>query len=165
MKKKKIFFAGILLALSYPAFAGNNKENKSKEINQSKEVKKMGTIHLTKAEFLSKVANYEANPTEWKYLGDKPCIIDFYAAWCGPCKTVAPILEDLAKEYEGQIYIYKIDTEAEQELAGAFGIRSIPTILFCPMGEAPQMAQGALPKDAFRKAITEILLKKQPMAL
>jgi thioredoxin len=165
MKKKKIFFAGVLLALSYPAFAGKNKENKSKEINQSKEVKKMGTIHLTKAEFLSKVANYEANPTEWKYLGDKPCIIDFYAAWCGPCKTVAPILEDLAKEYEGQIYIYKIDTEAEQELAGAFGIRSIPTILFCPMGEAPQMAQGALPKDAFRKAITEILLKKQPMAL
>ena len=160
MNMKKIFFAGVLLALSYPAFAGNNKENKSKEINQSKEVKKMGTIHLTKAEFLSKVANYEANPTEWKYLGDKPCIIDFYAAWCGPCKTVAPILEDLAKEYEGQIYIYKIDTEAEQELAAAFGIRSIPTILFCPMGEAPQMAQGALPKDAFRKAITEILLKK-----
>ena len=160
MKKKKIFFAGVLLALSYPAFAGKNKENKSKEINQSKEVKKMGTIHLTKAEFLSKVANYEANPTEWKYLGDKPCIIDFYAAWCGPCKTVAPILEDLAKEYEGQIYIYKIDTEAEQELAGAFGIRSIPTILFCPMVGAPQMAQGALPIDAFRKAITEVLLKK-----
>ena len=165
MKKKKIFFACILLTLSYSAFAGNNKENKSKEINQSKEVKKMGTIHLTKAQFLTKVANYEDNPTEWKYLGDKPCIIDFYAAWCGPCKTVAPILEDLAKEYEGQIYIYKIDTEAEQELAAAFGIRSIPTILFCPMGEAPQMAQGALPKDAFRKAITEVLLKKQPAGL
>ena len=165
MKKKKIFFACILLTLSYSAFAGNNKENKSKEINQSKEVKKMGTIHLTKAQFLTKVANYEANPTEWRYLGDKPCIIDFYAAWCGPCKTVAPILEDLAKEYEGQIYIYKIDTEAEQELAAAFGIRSIPTILFCPMGEAPQMAQGALPKDAFRKAITEVLLKKQPAGL
>ena len=159
MKKKKIFFACILLTLSYSAFAGNNKENKSKEI------KKMGTIHLTKAEFLKRVSNYEANPTEWKYLGDKPCIIDFYAAWCGPCKTVAPILEDLAKEYEGQIYIYKIDTEAEQELAAAFGIRSIPTILFCPMGEAPQMAQGALPKDAFRKAITEVLLKKQPAGL
>ena len=160
MKKKKIFFAGILLALSFSAYAGNNKENKSKEKNQSKEVKKMGTIHLTKAEFLSKVANIEANPEEWKYLGDKPCIIDFYAAWCGPCKTIAPILEDLANEYDGQIYIYKVDTEAEQELAAAFGIRSIPTILFCPMGEAPQMAQGALPKDTFRKAITEILLKK-----
>ena len=157
---KKIFIAGVLLVLAFTAFAGNTEENKSKEINQSKEVKKMATIHLTKAEFLSKVSNYEANPTEWKYIGDKPCIIDFYAAWCGPCKTIAPILEDLAKEYEGQIYIYKVDTEAEQELAGAFGIRSIPSILFCPMGEAPQMAQGALPKDAFRKAITEVLLKK-----
>ncbi len=118
----------------------------------------MGTIHLTKADFLSKVANYETNPTEWKYEGDKPCIIDFYASWCAPCKTVAPILEDLAKEYEGQIYIYKVDTEAEQELAGAFGIRSIPTILFCPMEGAPQMAQGALPKDTFKKAIADVLL-------
>ena len=120
----------------------------------------MGTIHLTKAEFLAKVANYEANPTEWKYLGDKPCIIDFYADWCAPCKTIAPILEDLAKEYDGQIYIYKINTEEEQELAAAFGIRSIPTILFCPMGENPQMAQGAMPKDAFKQAIEEVLLKK-----
>ena len=120
----------------------------------------MGTKFLTKSEFLSKVANYEANPTEWKYLGDKPCIIDFYASWCGPCKTVAPILEDLAKEYNGQIYIYKIDTEAEPELASAFGIRSIPTILFCAMDGAPQMAQGALPKDSFKKAIADILLKK-----
>ena len=120
----------------------------------------MGTIHLTKAAFLSKVANFEANPTEWKYLGDKPCIIDFYAAWCGPCKTIAPILEDLAKEYDEQIYIYKVDTEVEQELAGAFGIRSIPSVLFCPMNGTPQMAQGAMPKYAFKKAIVEVLLKK-----
>ena len=135
-----------------------NEKNKV-ENNNIKTEKKMGTIHLTKAEFIAKVANYEANPSEWKYLGDKPCIIDFYASWCGPCKTVAPILEDLAKEYEGQIYVYKIDTEAEQELASAFGIRSIPTILFCPMNGAPQMAQGALPKDSFKKAIAEVLLK------
>ena len=120
----------------------------------------MGTIHLTKAAFLSKVANFEANPTEWKYLGDKPCIIDFYAAWCGPCKTIAPILEDLAKEYDEQIYIYKVDTEVEQELAGAFGIRSIPSVLSCPMNGTPQMAQGAMPKNAFKKAIEEVLLKK-----
>jgi thioredoxin len=118
----------------------------------------MGTIHLTKAEFLSKVADFETNPTEWKYLGDKPCIIDFYADWCGPCKVVAPILEDLSKEYDGQINFYKVDTEAEQDLAGAFGIRSIPSILFCPMNGAPQMAQGAMPKDSFRNAITEVLL-------
>ena len=157
---KKIVFASILLAFALSACAGKNSEKKSEEINQQKEVKKMGTIHLTKAEFLSKVANYEANPTEWKYLGEKPCIIDFYASWCGPCKTIAPILEDLAKEYDGQIYIYKINTEEEQELAAAFGIRSIPSILFCPMTGAPQMAQGALPKDAFKQAITDVLLKK-----
>lgn len=157
---RKIVFASVLLAFALSACAGKNSEKKSEEINQQKEVKKMGTIHLTKAEFLSKVANYEANPTEWKYLGDKPCIIDFYASWCGPCKTIAPILEDLAKEYDGQIYIYKINTEEEQELAAAFGIRSIPSILFCPMTGAPQMAQGALPKDAFKQAITDVLLKK-----
>ena len=83
----------------------------------------MGTIHLTKAEFLAKVMNFEKNPTEWKYLGDKPCIIDFYANWCGPCKMIAPILEDLAKEYDGQIYIYKVNTEDEQELAAALSTR------------------------------------------
>ena len=157
---KKIIFASLLLSFTLSACAGKGNEKGKEEINQSKEIKKMGTIHLTKAEFLSKVANYEANPTEWKYLGDKPCIIDFYASWCGPCKTIAPILEDLAKEYDGQIYIYKINTEEEQELASAFGIRSIPTLLFCPMNGAPQMAQGAMPKDAFKQAINDVLLKK-----
>jgi thioredoxin len=136
-------------------------ESLETENNIQKSDKKMAkTIHLTKAEFLQKVANYEANPDKWVYLGDKPCIIDFYADWCGPCKMVAPILEELAQEYDGQIYIYKVDTEAEMELASDFGIRSIPTLLFCPMGEAPQMAQGALPKDAFKQAIDQVLLKK-----
>ena len=118
-------------------------------------------IHLTKAEFLTKVANYEANPQEWKYLGDRPAIIDFYADWCGPCKSIAPVLEELAAEYDGQIYIYKINTETEQELASAFGIRSIPSLLFVPMNEAPQMAQGAMPKSAFKEAIETVLLKKK----
>lgn len=118
------------------------------------------TIQLTRADFLTKVANFEENPDKWVYLGDKPCIIDFYADWCGPCKMVAPILEELASEYDGEIYIYKVDTEAEQQLAAEFGIRSIPSLLFVPMGEAPQMAQGALPKDAFKQAINEVLLKK-----
>jgi thioredoxin len=164
---KKIIGASVMLIVIAFTACGNKPENKADqnenntENTQTKETKKMGTIHLTKADFLAKVANYEANPTEWKYLGDKPCIIDFYADWCGPCKAVAPILEELAKEYDGQIYIYKIDTEKEQELAGAFGIRSIPSILFCPMNEQPQMAQGALPKETFRKAIDEVLLKKK----
>ena len=91
------------------------------------------------------------------YLGDQP-VIDFTT--CGPCKMIAPILEELAKEYEGKVYIYKVDTEAEQQLAAEFGIRSIPSLLFVPMEGAPQMAQGALPKDALKQAIDEVLLKK-----
>jgi len=140
-----------------------SKESETKETTntiQNSENNMTKTIKLTRADFLTKVANYEANPEKWEYLGDKPCIIDFYADWCGPCKMVAPILEELAAEYEGEIYIYKVDTEAEQQLAAEFGIRSIPSLLFCPMGEAPQMAQGALPKDAFKQAIDEVLLKK-----
>jgi len=158
---KKITGAVLMLCMiAFMACSSKSKEN-NKEEKTINEVKKMGTIHLTKAEFLTKVANYESNPTEWKYLGDKPCIIDFYANWCGPCKTIAPILEDLAKEYDGQIYVYKVDTESEQELAAAFGIRSIPTVLFCPIGGNPQMAQGAMPRDAFKQAINEVLLKKK----
>ena len=113
--------------------------------------------HLSKQSFLEKVFNYEQNQ-EWKFEGTLPCIIDFYADWCGPCKMVAPILDDLAVEYNGKINIYKIDTEAEQELAGAFGIRSIPSILFVPKDGQPQMAVGALPKDAMKNAINEVLL-------
>lgn len=121
---------------------------------------KVKTIHLTKAEFLKKVANYEANPSEWKYLGDKPALVDFYADWCGPCKKVAPILEELANEYDGEIYVYKIDTESEQELASVFGIKSIPSLLFIPMDEQPQMVAGAMPKANLKDAIEKVLLKK-----
>jgi len=160
----KLLVASLALILIAFTACGNQTKEKATENNvensTTNETKKMGTIKLTKAEFLTKVANYEANPSEWKYLGDKPCIIDFYADWCGPCKTIAPILEELAKEYDGQIYIYKVDTEKEQELAAAFGIRSIPSLLFVPMNEQPQMAQGALPKATFKKAIDEVLLKK-----
>ncbi|MEI6752830.1 MAG: thioredoxin [Paludibacter sp.] len=153
---RRAIIASLLIAVTFTSFAGNTNSTN----NQTNEIKKMGTIHLTKAEFLAKVMNYEKNPTDWKYLGGKPCIIDFYANWCGPCKMIAPILEELAKEYDGQIYIYKVNTEEEQELAGAFGIKSIPSLLFCPMEGKPQMAQGAMPKDSFKKAIQEVLLKK-----
>ena len=116
--------------------------------------------HLTKETFLQKVFDYEQNQ-EWKFTGDRPAIVDFYADWCGPCRMVAPILEELSKEYQGKVDIYKVDTEAEQELAAVFGIRSIPSILFIPRQGKPQMAMGALPKDAFIQAINDVLLKQE----
>ena len=112
--------------------------------------------HLTKETFLEKVFNYEKNK-EWKFEGDIPAIVDFYADWCGPCKMVAPILDELSGEYEGKINIYKVDTEAEQELAAIFGIRSIPSMLFVPMEDKPQMSAGALPKDSLKDAIKDVL--------
>jgi thioredoxin len=159
MKKKTFIYIGIMLVLIAASFLWINRQ---KEVAKAKvyEVKKMEPIHLTKAVFITKVANFEANPTDWKYLGDKPCIIDFYATWCGPCKMVAPILDDLAKEYDGRIYIYKVDVDAEPEIAAAYGIQSIPTIFFCPMNGTPQMAQGVTSKESFQKMITDVLLKK-----
>jgi len=114
------------------------------------------TEHLTKETFLSKVFNYEANK-EWKYEGERPCLIDFYADWCGPCKMVAPILEELAKDYDGKLDIYKVDTEKETELASVFGIRSIPSLLFVPKTGQPQMAMGALPKETLEQAFKDVL--------
>jgi thioredoxin len=115
-------------------------------------------VHLTVEDFKEKVFNYETNK-EWKYEGTLPAIIDFYADWCQPCKMVAPVLEELAREYAGQIMIYKVNTEEEQELASVFGIQSIPTLLFIPKEGQPQAAMGALPKQTFEKAIKDVLLK------
>lgn len=112
--------------------------------------------HLTKETFKEKVFNFEKNK-EWKFEGNIPCMIDFYADWCQPCKVVAPVLEELADEYKGKINIYKVNTEQEQELAALFGVRSIPSLLFVPTDEKPQMGMGALPKDSFEKAIKDIL--------
>ncbi len=113
--------------------------------------------HLTKEKFLEKIFNYEKN-REWKFEGELPAMIDFYADWCGPCKMVSPIIEELANEYEGKVNFYKIDTEAEQELAMAFGIRSIPSLLFIPKDSQPQMAVGALPKETLVEIIEKELL-------
>ena len=112
--------------------------------------------HLTKETFKEKVFNFEDNQ-EWKFEGDKPAVIDFYADWCGPCKMIAPILDELATEYEGKVDIYKVNTEDQYELAGMFGIQSIPSVLFIPMDEQPQMSMGAMPKDTFKKAFSEVL--------
>lgn len=112
--------------------------------------------HLTKETFLNKVFNFEKNK-DWKFEGTKPCIIDFYADWCGPCKMVAPVLEELAKDYDGKLDVFKVNTEEEQELASAFGIRSIPSFLFVPAEGQPQMAMGALPKETFVQAFKDVL--------
>ena len=166
MMRTNFLIAAVALVFMLASCSNNGQKtgSNSDETDQTETENSMTTskktIQLTRADFLTKVANFEENPDTWVYLGDKPCIIDFYADWCGPCKMVAPILEELANEYDGELYIYKVDTEAEQQLATEFGIRSIPSLLFVPMGEDPQMAQGALPKDAFKQAIEEVLLKK-----
>jgi len=116
----------------------------------------MALEHLTKESFEEKVFNFELNK-EWKFEGTIPVIIDFYANWCGPCKMVAPVLEELQAEYGDKLIIYKVNTEEQQELAGIFGIQSIPSFLFVPAEGQPQMAQGALPKDTFKSAINDVL--------
>ncbi len=117
----------------------------------------MATIQMTTQDFKDKVFNYETEQ-DWKYQGEFPAIIDFYADWCGPCKTVAPLLEELSKEYEGRLMIYKVNTDAEQELSSVFGIQSIPTFLFIDANGEPMMQPGALPKHVFRQLIEEKLL-------
>lgn len=119
--------------------------------------------HLTMETFKEKVFDFEANK-DWKYEGSVPCMIDFYADWCGPCKMVAPVLEELQKEYGDKIVIYKVNTEQEQQLAGMFGIQSIPSLLFVPTEGQPQMAMGALPKPTFEKAISDVLKVEKPLA-
>ena len=118
--------------------------------------------HLTLESFKQKVFNWEDNK-DWKYEGTKPCLIDFYANWCGPCKMVAPVLEELQKEYGDKLVIYKVNTEEQQELAGLFGIQSIPSLLFVPLEGQPQMAMGALPKSTFEQAIADVLKVHKPL--
>ena len=117
-------------------------------------------IYLSTEDFLEKVC--DVTKGEWKYLGGKPCVIDFYAAWCGPCRQLSPIIEELAKEYEGKVVFYKVDVDKEKNLAAAFGIHSIPTLMFCAKKEQPKVAQGYRPKDMLKEVIdTELLGKKK----
>ncbi len=139
---KKIAFFILLVTIVNFSF-GQKEENK-------------GIEHLTKEAFIEKVFDYNNN-SEWKYKGELPAIVDFYADWCRPCKMVAPILVELQKEYKGKIIIYKVNVDEQKELAGVFQTRSIPAFLFIPMTGQPQMAKGALPKETFEKAIKEVL--------
>ena len=159
MKKwMTLALAGLLLAACTNAQTPKESEGATTPIAK---VTKKGTVKMTKADFLQKIANYETHPQEWKYLGDKPAIVDFYADWCGPCRSIAPVLEELAAEYGNQIVIYKVNTDKERELAGALGIQSLPSLLFIPMKGQPQMATGAMPKENFKKIIDEFLLQKK----
>ncbi|MDR3142897.1 MAG: thioredoxin family protein [Tannerellaceae bacterium] len=120
---------------------------------------------LTKSEFLKKVANYEANPAEWTFEGERPCIVDFYADRCGPSRMIASLLDELAEEYAGKIEIYKVNTDEEEELIADFGIHNTPSLLFCPMNKRPQMARGNMSKRDFKKAIEEVLLSESTRGL
>src|SRR6476661_3010863 len=118
----------------------------------------MATIHLSAQDFKDKIFNYETEQ-DWKFKGDKPAVIDFYADWCGPCRSIAPALEELSEQYKDQLVIYKIDTDKEMELSSLFGIQSIPTLLFIPVNGQPMLQKGALPKNVLQQIIEERLLK------
>ena len=117
----------------------------------------MATMNLTRGGFLRKVYDYETNPSEWKFIGPRPALIDFYASWCGPCKALAPVIEELGKEYDGKVDVYKVNVDDERELAKLFNVRSIPTLLFIPMEGNPQMSVGAMSKAELSKRLDELV--------
>lgn len=127
------------------------------EETAAKEKPMTKVVHITKADFLKKVYDFEKNPDEWKYLGSQPAIVDFYADWCGPCRQLSPVLDELAKEYSGKLTIYKVNVDNERGLATFFGIRSIPTLLFIPMKGKPQRSLGALSKTELKGIIKDVL--------
>lgn len=127
------------------------------EETAAKEKPTTKVVHITKADFLKKVYDFEKNPDEWKYLGSQPAIVDFYADWCGPCRQLSPVLDELAKEYSGKLIIYKVNVDNERGLATFFGIRSIPTLLFIPMKGKPQRSLGALSKTELKGIIKDVL--------
>ncbi|MBQ9201673.1 MAG: thioredoxin [Bacteroidales bacterium] len=148
MKKTLSLCAVLLTGAVMMACAQMNNRNKGAVIQE-----------LDKAAFIEKVVDYENNPQVWKYRGSKPAVIDFYATWCGPCKAMAPILEELSRQYADSVCFYKIDVDKQPELASLFGITSIPTFLFIPAEGDPRMTQGAMEKDSFDRIIREFLLK------
>ncbi|MFA9389245.1 MAG: thioredoxin family protein [Prolixibacteraceae bacterium] len=161
MKKLLFITAAFLFSFHLNITAGNPETTTSSSASSNET---MAAQKMTKADFLSKVMDFEKNPTEWVFKGDKPCIIDFYADWCGPCRITSPILEELAQEYSGKINVYKVNVDNEKELSQIFGISGIPAFLYCPMEGKPSMTSGiARDKEQTKKMfidnIETLLLK------
>ena len=121
----------------------------------------MNVINLTEAEYLERVADFRASHAEWRYRGDRPAIVDFYASWCGPCRMLAPVLEEIASTYKNELYVYKVDVDQCEALSDAYDIRSIPPELFIPMEGYPVKMVGAISKREIERQIHEVLLKSQ----
>ena len=156
MNKTILFSLALVLAATTACGRGSSNNNPVKEETMATEGNGK-VIHLTKAEFLAKVYNFEKNPEEWKYEGDKPAIVDLYADWCGPCKMVAPIIEELAAEFEGQVIIGKCDVDENSDLPAEYGIRNIPTVLFFKNGEIVDKQVGAVGKPVFVEKVKKLL--------
>jgi thioredoxin len=152
--RKKLFLSLVISSLFFITCKSENKTGGAvtKEGNEP-------VVQLTNESFKKLVFNYEANKT-WAYEGTKPAIVDFYATWCGPCKQLSPIVEELAREYAGKVVFYKVDTDKENALAQSLGITGLPTLLFIPAQGTPQMSMGLLPKENLVKAINEVLMVK-----
>ena len=152
---KPSFKTVVALVLALVTFGSVAAQNPSNPKNN----KKMKAIELNNAAFKSQIFDYSENAKEWKYKGDKPAIIDFFATWCGPCKMMAPVMDTLAQEYEGKVDVFKVDVDKEEELAALFGVRSIPTFVFIPKEGSPKLMTGGMGIDQMRRLIDENLLK------
>ncbi len=160
--KRKLFtlILAVAILLGFNNCQAKSESSKSTDAPAKSVSDEGGSVKLTKAVFLEKIWDYENSPQEWKYKGDKPALIDFYADWCGPCRTASPILEDLAKEYSDEITVYKVDTQVEKELSAVFGIQGIPAFLYIPMKGRPTMASGiARTKEDTRKMFNDNINK------
>ncbi|OQX75310.1 MAG: hypothetical protein B6D61_10610 [Bacteroidetes bacterium 4484_249] len=167
--RKTISIFSIILSLAFISCnqnteKGNEETKNNSPVVQAKEAKPdshsvdIKPLYLTTAEFKKKVWDYESNPGQWEYNGELPCVVDFYADWCKPCKMVAPIMDDLADYYDGRVLIYKVNTDKERELASVFQVKSIPAILFSPQSGKPAMQAGAMSKEQYIKIIDEFIL-------
>ena len=154
--KRILSLAAISLLVVFVSCAQQQSKNKDSKSNAGSAV-----IQMDNKMFIEKVFDYKTNGKTWKYNGNMPAIIDFYATWCGPCRTISPIMESLAQEYKGKIVVYKVDTDKEKELSQAMGIQSLPTIVFIPLKGKPEAIVGAADKSAFEEAVKDVLLKKQ----